>query len=93
MPPNFYYNMEDYCIQRAAEHASWSWSSVRPNPVCGFSTGSAMNLTMTIAVYASICKQLGLPLRCGLLQPCSNLLQQILYGHGLTASFVLLRCC
>ena len=25
---------------RVADGASWAWSSVRPNPVCGFSTGS-----------------------------------------------------
>lgn len=64
MSPNFYYDMEDYCIARVTKGADWTWSSVRPNPVCGFSTGSAMNLTMTIAVYASICKELGLPFRC-----------------------------
>eukprot|EP00879_Flechtneria_rotunda_P006148 GHRR01006465.1.p1 GENE.GHRR01006465.1~~GHRR01006465.1.p1 ORF type:complete len:331 (+),score=36.50 GHRR01006465.1:234-1226(+) len=63
MPPNPYYNYEDYVISRVKEGAEWSWSSVRPNPVCGFSTGNAMNLTMTLAVYASICKELGLPLR------------------------------
>eukprot|EP00891_Asterochloris_glomerata_P009922 jgi/Astpho2/9922/Aster-06629 len=63
MPPNFYYNFEDYCTQRVADGAPWTWSSVRPNPVCGFSTGSVMNLTMTLAVYASICKAQGLPFR------------------------------
>lgn len=83
------------------EGASWTWSALRPNPVCGFrclrrrvrappaaagvpaaacphtkllqalfwfcSTGSFMNLTTSIAVYASICKELGLPLRWGAL--------------------------
>lgn len=72
MTPNFYYDMEDYCIARVGAGADWTWSSVRPNPVCGFSTGSAMNLTMTIAVYASICKEIGLPLRCSAHQ-CLNI--------------------
>jgi hypothetical protein len=35
---------------------------VRPHAVCGFSTGGPMNLTLAIAVYASISKALGLPL-------------------------------
>ncbi|BDA49858.1 3-oxo-Delta(4,5)-steroid 5-beta-reductase [Coccomyxa sp. Obi] len=61
--PCLYYPMEDFCINRKAEGAPWTWSSLRPNPVCGFSTGSAMNLTMTIAVYASICKELSIPMR------------------------------
>ncbi len=53
--PCLYYPMEDFCMQQVAEGAAWTWSSVRPNPVCEFSTGSAM----TIAIYASICKELG----------------------------------
>jgi nucleoside-diphosphate-sugar epimerase len=63
MGPNFYYNMEDYCIERRKAGATWSWGSLRPNPVCGFSTGSFMNITMTIAVYAALCKELGYPFR------------------------------
>jgi hypothetical protein len=30
--------------------------------VCGFALGNPMNLTMAIAVYAAVCKELGLPL-------------------------------
>ncbi|KAL0042826.1 hypothetical protein WJX79_000975 [Trebouxia sp. C0005] len=63
MPPNFYYNMQDYCEERRAQGAKWTWSSLRPNPVAGVSRGSYMNITTSVALYAVICKELGLPLR------------------------------
>ena len=25
MPPNFYYNMQDYCEERRAQGAKWTW--------------------------------------------------------------------
>ncbi|GAB4820875.1 hypothetical protein N2152v2_007921 [Parachlorella kessleri] len=53
--------MQDYLEDRVAKGAPWCWSSVRPNPVCGYSKGSYMNLTMTLGVYGAICKELGLP--------------------------------
>ncbi|KAK9810123.1 hypothetical protein WJX72_005112 [[Myrmecia] bisecta] len=61
LPPNFYYDMQDYCAQRVRDGATWTWSSLRPYPVAGYSRGSAMNITMCVAVYGSICKELGLP--------------------------------
>lgn len=36
---------------------------MRPDAVCGFSIGNPMNLSLVIAVYAAISKELGLPLR------------------------------
>lgn len=63
MPPNFYYNMQDYMVERQAHGALWTWSSLRPNPVAGVSRGSYMNITVSIALYAVICKELDLPLR------------------------------
>ncbi|DBB11402.1 TPA: hypothetical protein ACH3X3_006818 [Trebouxia sp. C0006] len=63
MPPNFYYNMQDYCEERRAQGAKWTWSSLRPNPVAGVSRGSYMNITTSVALYAVICKELNLPLR------------------------------
>lgn len=41
----------------------WAWSAIRPSVVCGFALGNPMNLTMVIAVYAAMSKELGLPLR------------------------------
>tara|TARA_B100000029_G_scaffold380231_1_gene375238 strand:- start:5194 stop:6249 length:1056 start_codon:yes stop_codon:yes gene_type:complete len=62
MPPNFYFSQQDYLI-RASEGKSWSWSCVRPHAVCGYAVGIPMNLVSCIAVYATISKELGLPLR------------------------------
>ncbi|MDJ0388918.1 SDR family oxidoreductase [Roseomonas sp. E05] len=62
MPPNFYYDQEDLLCERSAGKA-WSFTGLRPEAVCGFALGNPMNLTMVIAVYAAISKELGLPLR------------------------------
>jgi nucleoside-diphosphate-sugar epimerase len=61
MPPNFYYDQQDF-LEARQKGKRWTWSVVRPHAVCGFSTGGPMNLTLAIAVYASISKELGLPL-------------------------------
>ena len=62
LPPNFYYDQEDYLRRRQAD-APWEWAAVRPSAICGFAVGNLMNLLAVIAVYAAICKELGLPLR------------------------------
>lgn len=62
MPPNFYYSQEDY-LREASRGKAWSYTALRPDVVCGPGTGHPMNLTMVIAVYATISKELGLPLR------------------------------
>jgi nucleoside-diphosphate-sugar epimerase len=62
MPPNFYYGQEDLLRERQKGKA-WAFTALRPEAVCGFAVGIPMNLLMVIAVYASISKELGLPLR------------------------------
>lgn len=62
MPPNFYYDQEDY-MREAQIGKDWTWTILRPDVVCGFSIGKPMNLAMVIGAYASISKELGLPLR------------------------------
>lgn len=62
MPPNFYYDQEDF-LKNQQQGKSWTWTVLRPDAVCGFAVGNPMNLTMVIAVYAAISKELGLPLR------------------------------
>src|SRR5258707_3449989 len=61
MPTNFYYDQQDF-LEEFQKGKRWTWSVGRPHAVCGFSTGGPMNLTLAIAVYANICKALGLPL-------------------------------
>lgn len=63
LTPNFYYDMVDYCRGRVAAGAAWSWSSLLPNPVIGYSPSSFMNLLNAVAGYAVICRELGLPFR------------------------------
>ncbi len=62
MPPNFYYDQEDFLRERQ-RGKNWHWTALRPEAICGYATGNPMNLAMVIAVYATISKQLGLPLR------------------------------
>ena len=62
MGPNFYYDQEDFLRERQA-NKQWRFSVLRPEAVCGYAVGNPMNLTMVIAVYAAISKELGLPLR------------------------------
>jgi len=62
MPPDFYYDMQDW-LHTATHSKRWSAVMLRPDVVCGYAPGNPMNLSMLIAVYASISRELGLPLR------------------------------
>jgi NAD dependent epimerase/dehydratase family. len=58
--PNFYYAQEDELFASAARNG-FSWSSHRSHTIVGFAVGNAMNMALTLSVYASICKELGRP--------------------------------
>ncbi|WP_349902256.1 SDR family oxidoreductase [Parafrigoribacterium humi] len=58
--PNFYYAQEDEMFASAARNG-FSWSSHRSHTIVGFAVGNAMNMALTLAVYATICKELGKP--------------------------------
>src|ERR1700724_831250 len=62
MPPNFYYDQEDY-LKESSLGKAWSWTALRPSSICGFAVGNPMNMATVIAVYAALCKEMGLPLR------------------------------
>ncbi len=62
MPPEFNIDQQNF-LEARQRGKSWTWSAIRPSVVGGFALGNPMNLTMVIAVYASISKELGLPLR------------------------------
>ncbi|WP_376745674.1 SDR family oxidoreductase [Paenibacillus sedimenti] len=62
MPPEFNVDQQNFLEQRQIGKA-WTWSALRPSVVCGFALGNPMNLAMVIAIYASISKELGIPLR------------------------------
>ena len=42
---------------------SWHWQAIRPGVVGSAISGNTMNLALSIAIYASLCKAQGLPLR------------------------------
>ncbi|WP_375552537.1 SDR family oxidoreductase [Rhodophyticola porphyridii] len=54
--PNFYYDQEDELFD-AAERWGFSWSVHRPHTLVGHALGNAMNMGVTLAVYASICRE------------------------------------
>lgn len=62
MPPEFNMDQQQY-LERQQLGKSWSWSAIRPSVVGGLALGNPMNLALNIAVYASISKELRLPLR------------------------------
>lgn len=57
---NFYYAQEDE-IFAAATQQHFTWSIHRPHTIIGYALGNAMNMGVTLAVYASLCKATGRP--------------------------------
>jgi nucleoside-diphosphate-sugar epimerase len=57
---NFYYSQEDVLFTEAARRG-FTWSVHRPHTMIGVAVGNAMNMGMTLAVYASICRETGRP--------------------------------
>ena len=62
MPPNYYFDQIDWLAAHQRGKA-WDWVELRPQTLCGFAPGTPMSIMPAIAVYASISKELGLPLR------------------------------
>lgn len=58
--PNFYYAQEDVLFEYAAKRG-FNWSVHRPHTMIGLVIGNAMNMAVTLAVYASICRETGRP--------------------------------
>lgn len=55
---NFYYTLEDIMYE-AAERYGFSWNVHRPHTVIGYARDNAMNIGVTLGIYASICKATG----------------------------------
>ena len=62
MPPEFNVDQQQF-LEGRQRGKSWTWSAIRPSVVCGFALGNPMNLALVIAVYATMSKELGVPLR------------------------------
>jgi nucleoside-diphosphate-sugar epimerase len=57
---NFYYAQEDELFA-AATRDKFTWSVHRPHTIIGYALGNAMNMGVTLAVYATICRETGRP--------------------------------
>ena len=57
---NFYYTQEDILFEAAARRG-FSWSVHRPHTLIGWALGNAMNMGVTLACYAAICRETGRP--------------------------------
>ncbi|MFE1602663.1 SDR family oxidoreductase [Methylobacterium sp. ID0610] len=57
---NFYYAQEDE-VFAAAERDGFGWSVHRPHTIIGYALGNAMNMGVTLAAYATICRETGRP--------------------------------
>lgn len=57
---NFYYVQEDELFA-AAKRQGFTWSVHRPHTIIGFAVGNAMNMGVTLAVWATICRETGRP--------------------------------
>jgi nucleoside-diphosphate-sugar epimerase len=55
---NFYYAQEDEVFAASARDG-YAWSIHRPHTIIGYAVGNAMNMGTTLAIYATICKELG----------------------------------
>jgi nucleoside-diphosphate-sugar epimerase len=53
---NFYYAQEDELFE-AAGREGFGWSVHRPHTIIGYAVGNAMNMGVTLAVYATICRE------------------------------------
>ncbi|MFD0925900.1 SDR family oxidoreductase [Williamsia deligens] len=53
---NFYYAQEDELFA-AAERMGFTWSVHRAHTIVGFAVGNAMNMALTLSVYATLCRE------------------------------------
>lgn len=59
---HFYFDQQDY-VEAKQVGKNWTWSSVRPHGVYGYSVGYPHNIMTLLAAYAVVSRELGLPLR------------------------------
>src|SRR6195952_5015044 len=57
---NFYYAQEDEVFAASARDG-FAWTVHRPHTIIGYAVGNAMNMGVTLAAYASLCKHRGRP--------------------------------
>lgn len=61
---NFYYGQEDALVKKCHDEGNkWTYSICRPDAIHGVAKSNFMNLATTLAIYCSLLKELGQPLR------------------------------
>lgn len=58
--PNFFYAQKDELFD-TARRLGFAWSVRRSHTTIGYSLGTSMNIGVTLAVYATICRETGHP--------------------------------
>ncbi len=58
--PNFYYEQEDVLFEHCEQNGC-GWSVHRADTIVGYTLGNLMNMGVTLATFASICKATGRP--------------------------------
>src|SRR5216684_6377710 len=58
--PNFFYAQEDELFE-AARRRGFTWSVHRAHTIIGYALDTSMNMGVTLAVYATICRETGRP--------------------------------
>ncbi|MFA5489983.1 MAG: NAD-dependent epimerase/dehydratase family protein [Candidimonas sp.] len=59
--PLFYYPQQDLVV-RLAKEQGWGWTISRPHSFCDLNPDEPRSITRLVAVYASVLRELGLPL-------------------------------
>ncbi|MSP67879.1 MAG: SDR family oxidoreductase [Alphaproteobacteria bacterium] len=60
LPPNFYYDQQDY-LTGLQQGKRWSLVILRPGAIIGFSRGVPLNMLNLLALYGTLCRELGVP--------------------------------
>lgn len=58
----FYYPQQDFLMAQQRGRA-WNWSISRPHTFCDLNLSEPRSITLLVAIYASVQKELGLPLQ------------------------------
>jgi nucleoside-diphosphate-sugar epimerase len=58
---SFYFDQQSLIEQRQSGQ-NWSWSISRPHAFCNYRTDEPRNLILIVAIYATLLRELGLPL-------------------------------
>ncbi len=59
---NSFYFEQQSLVEQRQRNKNWTWSISRPHAFCNYRTDEPRNLILVVAIYATIMRELGLPL-------------------------------